>query len=89
MFVSALFTIVKTRKQPKFSWTDEWIKKKQCVYTHTLTHTQTYRKEYYSTIKNDWSVAICRNTDGLGGHYAKWNKSEKDKYHMISLICGI
>ena len=25
----------------------------------------------------------------FGGHYAKWNKSEKDKYCMISLICGI
>ena len=27
--------------------------------------------------------------DGLKGHYTKWNKSEKDKYCMISLICGI
>ena len=23
------------------------------------------------------------------GHHAKWNKSEKDKYNLISLICGI
>ena len=23
------------------------------------------------------------------GYDAKWNKSEKDKYHMISLLCGI
>ena len=28
---------------------------------------------------------MCSNKDGLGGHYAKWNKSEKDKYYMISL----
>ena len=27
--------------------------------------------------------------DGFGEYYAKWNKSEKDKYSMISLICGI
>ena len=27
--------------------------------------------------------------DGLGGHYAEWNKTKKDKYHMISLICRI
>ena len=26
--------------------------------------------------------------DVLEGYYAKWNKSEKDKYCMISLICG-
>ena len=35
------------------------------------------------------NFAICNNMDGLGGYYAKWNKSEKDKYCMISLICGI
>ena len=23
--------------------------------------------------------------DGFGGHYAKWNKTEKEKYCMISL----
>ena len=27
--------------------------------------------------------------DGFGGYYAKGNASEKDKYCMISLICGI
>ena len=32
---------------------------------------------------------ICSNMDGLGGHYAKLNKSEKDQYYMISFICGI
>ena len=33
--------------------------------------------------KRGWNVAICSNIDGLGGHYAKWNKSEKAKYYMI------
>ena len=51
-----------------------------CVYNiHTM--------EYYSAIKK-WKCAIFNNMDGLGGHYAKWNKTEKDKYH-ISFICGI
>ena len=27
--------------------------------------------------------------DVLGGHYAKWDKSEKDKYFMLWLVCGI
>ena len=35
------------------------------------------------------SIASCDNMDGLWGHYAKWNKLEKNKYHMNSLICGI
>ena len=26
---------------------------------------------------------------GFGGYCAQWNKSEKDKYWIISLICGI
>ena len=28
MFISALFTIARTWKQPKCPWTEEWIKKK-------------------------------------------------------------
>ena len=31
MFIEALFTIAKTRKQPKCPSTDEWIKKIWCV----------------------------------------------------------
>ena len=33
--------------------------------------------------------ALCDNMNDSSGHYARWNKSEKDKYCMISLICGI
>ena len=39
--------------------------------------------------KQEQNLAICSNVDGLGGHYAKWSKSEKDKYCMILLMCGI
>ena len=43
----------------------------------------------YSVIKKEWNFAICSNMDEPGMHYAKWNKSEKDKYQMISLTCEI
>ena len=43
MFIAALFTTAKTRKQPKCPWTEEWIKK--MWYTYTM--------EYYSAIKKD------------------------------------
>ena len=33
MFIAALFTIAKIRKQPKCPIIDEWIKKKWCTYT--------------------------------------------------------
>ena len=39
--------------------------------------------------KEEWNPAICDNMEGPREYYAKWNKSQKDKYHMISLICGI
>ena len=43
MFIAALFTIVKTWKQPKCPLTVEWIKKMWYIYT----------LEYYSTIKEN------------------------------------
>ena len=36
-----------------------------------------------------WNPAICNDMDGAREYYTKQNKSEKDKYHMISLTCGI
>ena len=30
----------------------------------------------------------CRNTDGSRDYLTKGSKSEQDKYHTISLICG-
>ena len=37
MFIAALFTIAKERKQLKCPSTDEWIKNTWYVYTHTHT----------------------------------------------------
>ena len=42
MFMVALFTIDKSWKQPKCPLTDEWIKKKWCVYINTHTHIHTH-----------------------------------------------
>ena len=43
MYTAALFTIAKTRKQPKCPSTEEWIKKMWYIYT----------MEYYSAIKKN------------------------------------
>ena len=47
MFITALFTIDRTWKQPRCPLTDEWIKK---LYTHTT--------EYYSAIKANESESV-------------------------------
>ena len=58
-------------------------------YTHTHTHTHTHTEEYYLAIKKNENFAICNNIDGLGGYYARWNKSEKDKFCRISFTWNI
>ena len=66
MFIAALFTIAKTRKQPKCPSTDEWIKKLWYTCTHTHTHNGILLSH-----KKEENFAICSNMDGLGGHYAE------------------
>ena len=39
--------------------------------------------------KKEWNNAICSNMDGPRDYHTKWSKPDKDKYHMISVICGI
>ena len=57
--------------------------------THTQTHTHTHTEEYYSAIKKNEIFATGNNMDGPWGHYAKWNKSDREKYHIISFMYGI
>ena len=77
MFIATLFAIARTWKQPKCPSTEEWIKKMWYIYT----------MEYYSAILKN---AICSNMDGSRNCHTEWSKTdEKDKYHMILLICGI
>ena len=45
--------------------------------------------EYYSSIKKEQNNVICSNMDGPRDHQIRWSKSDKDKYHMMLLICRI
>ena len=80
MFIAALFTIAKTWKQPKCPLTDEWIKKKWYMYT----------MEYYSAIKKNEIMSFEATWMDLEFIIlSEVSQTEKDKYHMISLTCGI
>ena len=45
--------------------------------------------EYYSTIKKNKMLPFAVTWMDLEGIMLKWSKSDKEKYCMISLICGI
>ena len=39
--------------------------------------------------KKEQNWVICSEVDGPRDCHTEWSKTEKDKYHMMSLICGI
>ena len=80
LFIAALFTIAKTWKQPKYTSMDEWIKKIWYIYT----------MEYYSAIKKNETMPFVATWMGLEiVMLSEASQTEKEKYHMISLIYRI
>ena len=64
------------------------------THTHTNTHTQTYTHthtmEYYSAIKKNEILPFAATWMDLEIIIlSEVSQKEKDKYHMISLVCGI
>jgi len=53
---------------------------------HIYIYIYIYLMECYSAIKKNEILPFATT---LGGHYAKYSKSDKAKYCVISLICGI
>ena len=80
MFIIILFTMAKTWKQPKCPSTDKWVKKMCFIYT----------MEYYSaTKKNEIMSFVATWMDLEIIILREVSQKQKDKYYMISLICGI
>ena len=79
-FIATIFTIAKLWKEPRCPSTDEWIKKMWSIYT----------MDYYSAIKKNKILPFVMTWMELQGiMLSEVSQSEKDNYHMISLICGI
>ena len=79
LFIAALFTIVKTWKQPKCPSMIDWIKKMWLIYT----------MEYYASIKKNEFMSF----EGIGMKVeaiiiSKLTQERKTRHHMLSLISG-
>ena len=80
MFIVALFTIARTWKKPKCPSTEELIKKMWYIYT----------MEYYSAIKRNQIVPFAGTLMDLEiVIQSEVSQKEKNKYRIISFICGI
>ena len=80
MFITALFTIARSWKQCKCPTIDEWIKKMWYIYT----------MEYYSAIKRNATgsfVEIWMDLESV--IQGEVSQKEKNKYHILTHICGI
>ena len=57
------------------------------THTHTHTHTHIHTLEYYTAIKKDEILPFATTWMDLEGiMLSKISQTEKEKYHMISLI---
>ena len=80
MFTEGLSTMGKTQKHPECPSTEEWIKKTWYIYT----------MEYYSAIKKSKIMSFAAIQMDLEIIIlSEVSQTQKDKYHMILLICGI
>ena len=80
LLIAALFTIARTRKQPRCLSTDEWIKKLWYIYT----------MECYSAItRNILELVLMRWMNLESIIQSEVSQKEKDKYRILTHIHGI
>ena len=77
LFIAALLKIARIWKQPRYPWTDEWIKKLWYIYT----------MEYYSAIKRNTFESVLMRWMNLGPIIQnEVSQKEKDKYCILMHI---
>ena len=80
MFITALFIIARTWKQPRCPSADEWIRK--LWYTYTL--------EYYSTVKkNTFESVLTRWIKLEPIIQSEVSQKDKDQYSILIHMSGI
>ena len=80
MFITALFIITRTWKQPRCPSADEWIRKLRCIYT----------MEYYSAVKkNAFESVLIRWMKLEHIIQSEVSQKEKHQYSILMHIYGI
>ena len=80
MFITALFIIARTWKQPRYPSADEWIRKLWCIYT----------VKYYSAIKkNSFESVLMRWMKLEPIIQSEVSQKDKDHYSILTYIYGI
>ena len=77
VFIAALFTIAKIWKQLICPWTDEWIKKMWYIYT----------MDYHSAIKRNEIGSFVDTWMNLET-VIQSEVTQKNKYHILTHVCG-
>ena len=79
MFITALFIIARSWKEPRCPSTEEWIQKMWFIYT----------MEYYSAIKNEDILSFAGKWMELENIIlSEVTQTQKDMHGMYSLISG-
>ena len=80
MFIAVLFTIARIWKQPEYPSVNDWIKK---------TVVYLYNGILFGHKKKEILPFVVAWMDLKSIMLSEMSQPKKDKYHMISLICGI
>ena len=89
MFIAAMSTIAKLWKELRCPSTDEWIKKILYVCIKIYIHTHTHNGILCNNQKNEILPFAMTWMELESIMLRKISQSEKDNYHMMSVICGI
>ena len=87
MFTEALLAIAKARKQTECPSTDEWGKRMWCVCSLEYFSVKKKKKKKKKNNKIMPFAAMWIDLESI--ILSEVSQTEEDKYHMISLICGI
>ena len=79
VFITALFIIARTRKQPRCPSADEWIRKQWYIYT----------MEYYSAKNNTLESVLLRWMKLEPIIQSEVSQKEKHQYSILTHIYGI